>query len=1485
MSSIYKIYILKPDDDGFEVEELVDEEGIYKKHNFNCNFKWNLTKGDISPFHSQDYRSMLEEIINKFEIDIIHIHHLIGHTFDVVDVAEEHDIPALFTIHDFYSICPRINLLDDSLQYCYNRDPKRCAECLSDLKVDAEFIPHWRSEFQRIFNNSDTIIFPNAYASVILASYYDIDRSKLEAVEHGYDRALIEYGRKIDNQADFASDEEINIAYIGVLAPHKGEEIFYELARSSYNKKINWFIIGISTKFSEPGYYPEYNINITGFFKDEKELFDTLKARRIHLAAFPALWQETYSYTLSEAWIAGIPVIASDLGALKERVERKGGGWTASPNAASFKDRIEEVLSDPEMYQAVKDQIGTIEHKTLEDMALEYSRLYAESLISKMERRASTLGVVLSERDCRIAELSCELAEAGERVKSLEMAASERDERIAELSGEVKEANAEARSLELVVSERDGRITELDEHLKHSESRIRQLENEIAEMKRAIVWQLAMKYHNRIVERSLHQGTKQRNLYDLGIKGGRILVNEGFRCFWDASTHYIRNGMSNQIQMPGSKMAVEGRIDLFEHKKSSSELYNNIKYTPKMSIIMPTWNSEEKWLRRAIESVKNQIYDNWELCIADGGSTKSDTKKVLQEYANSDPRIILNYLSENMNISGNSNQALNLASGEFVGFLDHDDELTPDALIENVKLLNLHPEADLIYSDHAKIDEYGVVYDQEFKPDWSPELLLSYCYIGHLKIIRKTLVDEVGGFRSQFDGSQDYDLLLRVTEKTENVYHIPEILYLWRATKKSLAQSACSKPYSIERGRMAVEDALKRRGICGEVSVPDFALKNKLGIYEIKFSIKYRELVTIIIPTKDNVELLKRCVDSIEAKTTYDDYEILILDNGSEKKETRNFFESLINKYRIIKVITEGFNFSELVNFGVSQAKGDIIVLLNDDTEVITPSWIEDMLGWIQSDDKIGAVGCKLIYGDGSIQHAGVVLGMCSHPADHAFKLRHYKDGGYLNYANVVRNYSAVTAACLMTKKSAFNQIGGFDDENLPISFNDVDYCLRLIENDFRVVYTPKAMLYHHEGKSRGIGEQIDRPQEIELFESKWGGLVFEDRFYNKNLSLSGHDFKFKSNDRVLLISHNLNTEGAPILMFNLGKQLKSKGYEVAVVSPHDGALKKDYSQHRIKSYIHESDNILQFIEYYKPKVALVNTIVSFKYIKILKSCGIRIIWILHESERDLYFRDLRGLNELPFEIADSVVFVSDATRNIYEDLNKTKTFVTIHNGIDLSEIEEFIKNNDKKVLRSQLGYPENALIITTVGTVCPRKDQETFVKAAVDILSDSAFGDDELYFLVVGANEDGTPMERLYLKKIKKYIEETCYNKHINIVYRSEIPERSDVLKYYMISDIYVCASAIEAFPITILEAMSFSMPVVSTDVFGIKEQIVDNETGFFFNLGDYRDLSRKLVTLKDQEVRKTLGEASFSKLKKEFTIEKMTNEYEKLIISLNNF
>jgi len=373
LSDIYVIYTLKPSNhqkNGFELEEY--NNLLYKKYHYKCDFR-----GEVSIFKSQKYRSMLEKIVKEFNINIIHIHHLIGHTFDVLTVADQYKIPIAFTVHDYYSVCPRINLLDYNLDYCHhNNSQERCENCLSYLGLDREFILRWRSNFRELFNKSHLIIAPSESVFKILRTYYEIDESKLVIIEHGYDKHLIAYGEANRNIYDFRNLDNINIAYIGALGPHKGAEIFYELARSAFSKKINWFVIGISAKFSEPGYYPEYNVNVTGRYNDEQEMFRIIKENNIHLAIFPSPWPETFSYTLSECWIAGIPPIVSNLGALKERVEKTKGGWIVSSDAESFKKNIDEVLSEPDMYNSTKDIIANIEFNTLEDMAADYISIY-----------------------------------------------------------------------------------------------------------------------------------------------------------------------------------------------------------------------------------------------------------------------------------------------------------------------------------------------------------------------------------------------------------------------------------------------------------------------------------------------------------------------------------------------------------------------------------------------------------------------------------------------------------------------------------------------------------------------------------------------------------------------------------------------------------------------------------------------------------------------------------------------------------------------------------------------------------------------------------------------------------------------------------------------------------------------------------------------------------------------------------------------------
>lgn len=537
----------------------------------------------------------------------------------------------------------------------------------------------------------------------------------------------------------------------------------------------------------------------------------------------------------------------------------------------------------------------------------------------------------------------------------------------------------------------------------------------------------------------------------------------------------------------------------FERIKREIEGYT---YRPLISIVLPVYNVEEKWLRLCIDSVLNQLYTNWELCIADDASTKPHIKRVLNEYAEKDARIKVVFRAKNGHISESSNSGLEVAAGEYVGLLDHDDELSVDALYENVKLLNEHPEADIVYSDEDKITEEGMRHSPYFKPDWSPDLLLSQMYTCHFSIYRKSLVDQVGGFRKGYEGSQDYDLVLRVSELTNYIYHIPKILYHWRTIPESTASGAGAKNYTHYAGVKALQDAMVRREFDGEVcEIEDYP-----NMYRLRYAVIGEPLVTIIIPTKNLGDILDKCLSSIFELTTYTNFEIIIVNNGSTEKETIDVFEKWVEKHPSqIKILTIDipFNYSKLNNLAAKEANGDYIVLLNNDIEVISSNWLNEMLGYAQRQNT-GAVGAKLLYPDNTIQHAGVIMGLGG-IAGHAFRTHLRKDPGYFGALLVNRNTAVVTAACLMVEKKKYEEVGGLEEE-LSVAFNDVDFCLKLLEKGYRNVNLSSIELYHHESKTRGAEDTREKKErfqgEINFMSKKWNEFIERDPYYNENLSL-----------------------------------------------------------------------------------------------------------------------------------------------------------------------------------------------------------------------------------------------------------------------------------------------------------------------------------------------------------------------------------------------
>ena len=532
-------------------------------------------------------------------------------------------------------------------------------------------------------------------------------------------------------------------------------------------------------------------------------------------------------------------------------------------------------------------------------------------------------------------------------------------------------------------------------------------------------------------------------------------------------------------------------------------------YKPLISIAVPAYQTPVEFLKQMIESLISQTYSEWELCIANASPDNEEMQKVLADYSARDSRVRFCNLKENLGIAENTNQAFAMAKGEFMGLLDHDDLLAPNALYEIVKALQDHPEADALYTDEDKVTtELDEHFQPHLKPDFNLDLLRSNNYICHFFVVRRSIVEKAGGFRKEFDGAQDYDFIVRCTENAREVLHVPEILYHWRTHKASTADNPASKMYAFEAGKRAIEANLERTGTKGIVSHT-----RDLGFYRVKYPVQGNPLVSVIIPNKDEKETLQTCLEMLEKNTSYQNFEIIIIENNSTTDEIFKYYKELSKDPRI-HLLRWGkeFNYSAINNFGVAHAKGEYLLFLNNDVKAINPDWMEEMLGVCQR-PEVGGVGAKLIYPDNTIQHAGCVIGMGG-IAGHMFVDMPADRTGYLHKASLLQDMSAVTAACLMMKKNVFEEAGGFT-EDLAVAFNDVDLCLKVRKNDHLIVYDPYARLYHMESKTRGAEdskEKIRRFQtEIEYMRCHWLDILKNgDPYYNKNLSLTKWNYSLK---------------------------------------------------------------------------------------------------------------------------------------------------------------------------------------------------------------------------------------------------------------------------------------------------------------------------------------------------------------------------------------
>lgn len=890
---------------------------------------------------------------------------------------------------------------------------------------------------------------------------------------------------------------------------------------------------------------------------------------------------------------------------------------------------------------------------------------------------------------------------------------------------------------------------------------------------------------------------------------------------------------------------------LSENRKQYLE-YNLSKctYKPLISIIIPVYNPLLEFFIKAIDSVQKQIYSNFEICIVDDCSSNSFIKPYLSNLQSKYNNVKISYNTKNLHISESTNNAVKIAKGEYLVFLDQDDELTHDALAEIVLYLNKCSECELLYSDDDKIDVKGNLFAPQFKPEWSPEYLLSFMYCGHLKCVSKRLYESIGGFRKGFEGAQDYDFYLRASERVKHIGHIPRILYHWRVIPGSTASGGNEKSYSFEAGRKALEEALKRRNIIGEAYQPKWALANGNGIYDIKFPDEGKD-VAIIIPTKNNYNLIKSCVESLK-KTTYKNYKIYIVDNDSDDDKTINY----LNDFRdgdVLRIPSKNgkFSFSYINNEAVKNVKEELVLFLNDDVEVITPNWLSQMVGYLQF-TNVGSVGAKLLFPDNRIQHAGILHGMTHGLPITSNRLLAKWEWGYLASAVTSKNFLAVTAACMLTPRSLFEELGGFDDTDFQVAFNDCDYGYRLYKHGYRNVLSPNSILYHHEGVSRGYS---DNPREESNYIRKYLSMI--DPYYNSNLAKNCSDYSIASNSvvlheipkfRVLMVTHNLNLEGAPKSFYEIVSGIKNKGLiEPIVLSHKDGPLMELYKQKGIRVIIADNFNLFsltkekQIQDFIKLKSKLIkelgvdliygNTIEAFWAICCAKLLNLPSVWNIRESEDP--FSSYNHNPKMKKSMIDAikypykVIFVADATRRVYQRLNSQNNFITIYNGFDEELAISKTKELDRRSLRKFFEIKGDELVVLILGTVCDRKGQQDLVKA-IELMDDNLVK--KLKFFIVGDRESLD-----YSKQMHKIINSFSDSIKSRITVVEETPE---IHKYYIISDIFVCCSRVESFPKVIQEAMYYKLAIITTPVYGIVEQVKDQVSALYYNPGNIKEL-----------------------------------------------
>lgn len=890
---------------------------------------------------------------------------------------------------------------------------------------------------------------------------------------------------------------------------------------------------------------------------------------------------------------------------------------------------------------------------------------------------------------------------------------------------------------------------------------------------------------------------------------------------------------------------------------------------PLISVVVPAYNTPEKYLRELLACLREQIYPRWELCIADDNSPQPHVRRILEEAAAADARIKPVFRTENGHISRATNSALEVATGGFIALVDHDDLLPHDALLQVAQAILAHPTAGYLYTDEDKIDDAGRHFDPQFKSDWSPEMAITHNYTHHLTVIRREIVERVGRLRPEFNGAQDLDLFLRCFEQIadRDVVHVPFIGYHWRAHAESTATRGDQKSYLFDAARRGIAEALARRHLRATPILPDIAKHNALCLHQLRWdpAILRENPVTIVIPTKNRADLLATCLDSLARTVPRDSTKVIIVDDNSDDDATRDFLAHQPARTDLHVAVVrapataEGFNYSRLVNLGTAQADTPFVLHLNNDVEALAPGWLEDMAGWL-SVPGVGVVGAKLVYPDGTLNHAGISVSHEDGLAHVLFEREPQDDFGYLFLPHAARNVVAVTGACLLTRTSLYRELGGFDEARLQVAYNDVDFCLRAAAAGRRCVYTPQAVLRHVGSASRGT-----RYAEREHLEYIARHGTFQDPYHSealsfppRNLPLNPYHRRHAETPRpfrAVVVTQNLKFEGAPIFIFELARYLAEQaGVQVKIASAEDGPLRARFEEAGLKVEIWDAaplaraatpatfntalDAFVRGRSWDDAEVFICNTLATWWAVHLAHRLGRTSAFYIHESRAVRKFLEpvlppaMLPVAEEALGLATRVVFTARATRDVHEELNLNDNFRTLPSWVDFDRIDAFAATHDRADLRRKHGLDPDAVVVANIGSACERKGQHIYIRA-IDLLAKELAARHQgkrIQWIMVGAREG------LYMETLREDI--ALMNLGEFIIF----DETPDIYDFYRLADLLVCTSFEESFPRVLLEAMVFGDRIVSTDVNGIAEMLTNTDEAYLVGAGDQHKLAAAL-------------------------------------------